>query len=762
MVRPTCPSRGRKIRCDSNRPRCNNCVRRKNECIYDAVPKRRGPDKRPGTRQRSCKKRPSSASTPPKEKRDELAPPATDEDAAPTAKRRRVGTPVPCDELLTSPRPPTPAATSPSPAGKEKPQQTRRRASNASSSSSTREPERSAASAAPLPLRITTDFLIPSVSSRSNESTATPPNLFTSPSPRRPLAGVFMNVNVNAQSPTRGYSTPVVSPLLIESSPPSRKQMVAGPGSVSADQKAWWAGFLAEYALNNVISDLTFLFGDTGHLLSFLNLSALLQVLWSAEDRVRLPPAFVLAGLALAELMRSSEGERGAAGRARAAQWRQSAQTRLEFAISEGGSVDYRLAEAALILVVYETCAHPTYHPDRVGAALLVLDNLLNQLDLAQLDAHDPSAARFTPHSVPVVHVPPPPVLNPPPPIPQRPYALSQQPQYPTPRRTCRCSSVPGSPPPDNTVFCVSPPRWNPGWSAAETRAEECRRLVWCSLGAASGFMVQCAAFDAEAPVLRMLSDNSYALLFPGEFVDRLSSAFGGSDALSPKESLWALYCRSLLLWNFAHRLATAVRESPHALDPESDALHETWSEAAAIQESLELHVCNYDTGITYLCQEFVHNTRTSITQALRRINGFARELSTTPGPLFNRKQAVEWVEYQTHVVKRVKLALYQLGRRAPHIQQNALTRRPYLVGWFLNQFSVCMQIWTHDTELADAVALGKDLLAIMDVLNSWWPSDHNHAHTERLRKQLCHACAVVGAELPPYPTNTDLTLVRL
>ena len=51
-------SRARKIRCDSTRPVCNNCTRRNNECEYDAVPKRRGPDKRPGTRQRSCKKRP--------------------------------------------------------------------------------------------------------------------------------------------------------------------------------------------------------------------------------------------------------------------------------------------------------------------------------------------------------------------------------------------------------------------------------------------------------------------------------------------------------------------------------------------------------------------------------------------------------------------------------------------------------------------------------------------------------------------------------
>ncbi|KAH8114357.1 hypothetical protein DFH11DRAFT_208816 [Phellopilus nigrolimitatus] len=49
--------RGRKIRCDASRPACANCVRRHEECNYDAKPKRRGPDKVPGSRMRSCKSR---------------------------------------------------------------------------------------------------------------------------------------------------------------------------------------------------------------------------------------------------------------------------------------------------------------------------------------------------------------------------------------------------------------------------------------------------------------------------------------------------------------------------------------------------------------------------------------------------------------------------------------------------------------------------------------------------------------------------------
>jgi len=54
-------SRSRKVRCDSVRPKCGNCTRRATDCDFDVVPKRRGPDRVPGTRHRSCKKRPVAA-----------------------------------------------------------------------------------------------------------------------------------------------------------------------------------------------------------------------------------------------------------------------------------------------------------------------------------------------------------------------------------------------------------------------------------------------------------------------------------------------------------------------------------------------------------------------------------------------------------------------------------------------------------------------------------------------------------------------------
>jgi hypothetical protein len=46
-------SRQRKIRCDGAKPTCEVCIKRGvSVCTYDAAPKRRGPDRQPGARQR--------------------------------------------------------------------------------------------------------------------------------------------------------------------------------------------------------------------------------------------------------------------------------------------------------------------------------------------------------------------------------------------------------------------------------------------------------------------------------------------------------------------------------------------------------------------------------------------------------------------------------------------------------------------------------------------------------------------------------------
>ncbi|KAF8189550.1 hypothetical protein K438DRAFT_2019010 [Mycena galopus ATCC 62051] len=730
------PCRGRKIRCDSNRPSCNNCVRRKNDCVYDTVPKRRGPDKRPGTRQRSCKKRPTDGSSPPPSKRrrkaaSSLTTGVNDEHSI-TGAVSGSGDPLMKDSQKSI----TPV---------------RKRSSMSSSGSAPYsqprpiQPHPQPPTSASAPLRITTDLYNYSQSSSQSRSTHSDASSAYQPF----SSSSYVAVKQQSHSP---FLQPASAVSL---DAPHRKFPIPSTPAVESNQRTWWTLFLEQYPLNDVVADLSYLFSDTGHWLCFLNLSFFLNMLWNPEERLKIQPAFVLAGLAMAELMRSSDSERGAAGRTRAAWLRDNAQAALTIAMSGGNGdwIDASLAEAALILVLYESSAHPQYHPDRVTASLRLLDQILKTISVSTIDVGDNNVPRFKNNNVPIVDVP------------YRPHRYE---------RRCTCMP-PGSPPPDSTQTWSLPLQWDPAWSANEVRNEECRRLAWSALSLATSYLIQCVAFDREMPVLELSNPANYAILFPGEILDRVSPAYCSPNSPSPKESVWALYCRSLLLWNFCNRLIQSGPQAPQQVEAESDALQECWNEAQAIQDSLEIHICNYETGVTYLCQEYIykcdlnlfilaqgtHNgydsTRMSVTQALRKMQGLSREISTTPGPLFNRKQARQWIDYQARVIKRVKMATYQLG--GPQGYQ--LTRRPFQVTWFLNQFSVCMQIWTHDTALADAAELAKDFLAVVDVLNALWPCKSNQIQSDDLRKQLIQACAIVGIDSPLPPTYAT-SLIRV
>lgn len=66
-------------------------------------------------------------------------------------------------------------------------------------------------------------------------------------------------------------------------------------------------------------------------------------------------PALIMAALAMATLMKSSEIELGSEGRHRAVRYRDSAQTLLESACNQQ-LVDYTLAEAALVRPHHQPC----------------------------------------------------------------------------------------------------------------------------------------------------------------------------------------------------------------------------------------------------------------------------------------------------------------------------------------------------------------------------------------------------------------------
>ena len=96
---------------------------------------------------------------------------------------------------------------------------------------------------------------------------------------------------------------------------------------------------------------------------------------------------------------------------------------------------------------------------------------------------------------------------------------------------------------------------------------------------------------------------RQYTLLFPGEACDRMGGPQQASGQ-SPKESVWALYCRSMLLWNSCNCIQ---RDESLTTDERAKLAIAAFQEAQQIQDAIEMHVCNHDTGLKYVCREYLY-----------------------------------------------------------------------------------------------------------------------------------------------------------
>ncbi|KAI0769420.1 hypothetical protein BD413DRAFT_477518 [Trametes elegans] len=662
--------RARKIRCDSTRPFCHNCLRRNNECEYDAVPKRRGPDKRPGTRQRSCKKRPPDA-----------------DPASASAKKKRktnaegesgmLSFDVKVKENVTG--------------GTRSAQLSSRGAMD----------DMNAMHMSPPHGALYVDTSIPP---RGTGTDAIYPKDELSPSFRRSL--VIMDSNDTTHS---------FAPLIY------------GPAS-------WWEELLDQYnptsreqSLNDIVCDLTSLFTTTSYWLSFIYLPVFLNDLHDPNMRGRMQP-LIMSALAMAMLMKSSEIEHGAHGRQMALSLHSRAQRCLEQACSSQ-VFDHTLAEAALILALFESSCHPLYSPQKACNALQLMDRIIHVLSLTSMDQEDACASSYASRMAPVVDLPS---------------------GYRHPER-CTClgsPSGPGSPMGQQRFtgsYTINPP-WDERWSITDIRKEECRRLCWCALTLVSAYTAHCSAFHIEPVELTLADPSKYVLLFPGEAYERMPGHEQASGQ-SPKESVWALYCRSMLLWNGCVYMQ---RDESLTTDQRANLAIAVFHETRAIQDALDTHHCNLDTGLIYVCREYLYDTRMTITYELRRRlqDGDAPALP----PIFNRRQAEEWVFYQEQVAARVKEAVRHLGEPGGEL----LSRRPFQMTWFSSQVAICLGLWEYNPALLRALDLATAFLVPLDVLNALWPCPAQAARRDELRRRLEEACLAAHHPLPP-PVEANL-----
>ncbi|KAK7692152.1 hypothetical protein QCA50_003771 [Cerrena zonata] len=672
--------RARKIRCDSTRPVCNNCTRRNNECEYDAVPKRRGPDKRPGTRQRSCKKRPLD-----------------DEAAGPQAKKKRKMSGDHEGSLI----------------------------SFDVKENVTGDTKRS------LPIRLnpddTTGLQLAQRAHLDFETRQLAPDAIYPkedhwPSIRR------CPVYIDSLGPTLNKSfTRPIDVNMNRHGEHERQDVIPLSPTFLYTRQTWWDDLLNTYAptpeqsMNDILADLSALLNSSSYWLFFINPAVFFDDIQDDHRRSQMQPSLVLSALALATLMKSSEIEHSTAGRTRALYLRDMAQATLEEACT-AQSVDFTLAEAALILALFESSSHPKYSSERAKNALEFMDRIIMTLSLTFTDTHDPDVSRYAPHGVPMVHIPQP--LN----------------------KTCQCLD-----PSTNLElqsgfsFTFNPP-WGTDWTLEEIRREECRRICWSALTLVSSHTSQCAAFHEEPLQLQLAEPSNYALLFPGEVHER--SVPNQIPGQSPKDSIWALYCRSMLLWNSCMR----QRDDSWSTEERANFAVNAWQEIQAVQEALDYHTCNLETALIYVCREYLYNTRMTITYELRRLS----DLDSVIGSVFNRRQAQEWLHYQDQIATRVKASVLQLGQ-AP--SGHLLSKRPFQTTWFASQVAICLALWNYDQRLINALDLAKSFLIPLDALNALWPSPVQRHRRDELRVQVEHACR--AANVTP-PLDPHLTLPPL
>ncbi|KIP08090.1 hypothetical protein PHLGIDRAFT_29730 [Phlebiopsis gigantea 11061_1 CR5-6] len=712
--------RTRKIRCDGAKPICLHCSRRSTTnpddstlCTYDSAPKRRGPDKNPGSRQRIS------------------AHESTHGGKVRRRRRRDTGT---TDKLIPM------AAQGPSD---------------------------------PSPTPRDTPWVCRMGSNRSRRSRPLVPAQI-SPiqhyAHESPIRGFAYASYAGAGSHAREY----------EYEEETDRPDIAAEPSLQLTRDTWWDGLLSLYSRHahpqlagggvplapgmrdsmsqQVTADLRFLFRASNYWFAFFNVPRFFARLCDPAKRSSLQPSLIFAALAAANFIRSSEQENGEAGRSWALTLLEQAQASLEGSINARW-IDEGLVEASWLIAFFEISPHPLHNSHRVRGALSMLDSLIRGLAMAGLDQNDSRVSRFAARAVPTVsasiayppaaghawdvhtHVSVPPHSYVPPPPPSH--------SHPPHTGECAChaytlgSNWTGAQ--EHTPLWLMTPAWHEDASEAMVRKEECRRLVWSSVMMVAGYTSFTAANSLAPPLeLSLMEPSNYALLFPGE-------DFQGPDAKS-KETIWALYMRTMLLWHSCVRMRW---DSTRTADAEKAQFAVTaWLEIDRIEKALDSHTCGVERAFLFQGREYLFNSRMCISFEFQR---YIPSVTANVNMVFHRQKAEEWLKHQASIAKRTMYGLQTITGQ-PNV---TLARRPFFGFWFMSQVSRALLLWSCDRSLTVALEVAKALLDPIEYLSSMWPCADQRKRYRELRANLDRAC--YAARIPPAsPSAMDSRRVSL
>ncbi|KAI6039316.1 hypothetical protein EDC04DRAFT_2686115 [Pisolithus marmoratus] len=777
--------RTRKIRCDGAKPACHNCVRRSkadDECTYDAAPKRRGPDRVPGARQRVSKE----ATT------DGAAAVGTSSDNARRQQRRRGeedanngGSTVFSDDASGRDEGIGGVRTSSAPVLAHPPihppslmldPQLSGMTTFAGGVGSIVATSTSAAPQIPhgIPTSTPTAALnaglgsvIPSSTDDfveemlyatnsqglSNTQVYELPLLPLSPLPRSATKkGNLVHSFIRQQQPPEVVEgdREILEEVTVLSSEPS----------LEFTRKTWWESLLVMYSTDSsffpntltavqrqqattwITADLRLLFRVSGHWFSFFNVPTFLSTFIDPQKRERMQPSLAYAALAVATLLQSSEIGRGSEGREMALRLRDMAQGALEASLCARW-VDEELAQAAWLLAFFEICPHPSYAGERARSSLFILDTIIRALSLATLDEENLAAVRFNRNTVPVVGGPH-----------QTSPSSSSSSRYSTdecvdafggtaqsyPVRDCACSSLslgqswPASR--EYTPFLVSTPGWDDAWTPGEIRKETCRRLCWNSIMLAAGSLSYLHSAGLDIPDYFIGEPANIALLFPGE------AMISHYEAIWAKNTVWALLYRTALLWHSCLRMRRDQGAS------ETDRARfgiNAWLEADKLERALDSHTCGLERSYFYQGRELLFNVRYTISNEFQKYIPIA---TINTSVIFHRGKAEEWLRHQASVAQGVVERMSTLTGHAGH----SIIHRPVFTFWFMSQIRRALSLWERDNSLTLAVDVCIAFLKPIDYLSAVWPCRVQAAKAVALRKWLARACEMTGR--PPPPPN--------
>ncbi|KAI8993760.1 hypothetical protein BD414DRAFT_480378 [Trametes punicea] len=772
--------RARKVRCDGAKPICFQCQKRPTAvgaCTYDAMPNRRGHDRRSKGRAKAA----DDGAQPPKRRR--TAAKHTESSASPTID------------------------------------------ANARDSRPTSEYEQPATTRTPMS---EPELLLEPEEAANEDDDNTSEIALEEIWEYDPFAFDIINSELLQFPPPPSPSSPQHSQNSDdEESIPSRP-------SVQFARDTWWDALLAFYAserdpgadmsavvltaeqrsgaVRHIVSDLRALFQSSASWMSFIHLPRFFQRMLDPVQRAELQPSLLLAALALGILTQSSEVEMGRRGRERAMKLLDMAHGALQSSLATGW-VDVGLPQAGWMLLYFELNAHPRQSSDRTQSALTLLDSLVRLFSLTTIDAgyqrvggpplissghgfatqpivgmntaasivesysaqpeigmqsflslaFSPSGqGQFAPQ--PDSHAFEPPIYNsfytntplnrsslpqgiqfavsgPPSIFPGINHSFRGPTHPDRPKSGCDCAQFSlgnnWSPVREYAPTWSSSIMWPMGLSEAEFRKEECRRLVWGSVMMIAGLNAY-ASITPDGVIqtsgIFVREHENFALLTPSETLARSGVPMQADD-------VWSLSLRAMLLLHSCLR----VRASRSMSSAErAEFAVRAWLEIDDIERRLERHTCGMSTNYGFQSTEMLFSLRICVSYEFQR---FIPQITTTGNALFYRDKAETWLRHLNESITEVWEAL----RRGEKGDKELDHRKSLFIFWYMSGIKKCIILWEADNTLLLALTTACQAATYLEHLILFWPSDRVRAIWQKMRFQLVEACLEAGVP-PPSP----------